>query len=57
MSFQFEELPNDMKMLAMLDGELSNSATFFSTFAKVEMTVLTGSSLHVNGNPGSMQID
>lgn len=35
MSFHFEELPNDMKMLAMLGGELSNSATFFSTFANV----------------------
>lgn len=35
MSFYFEELPNDMKMLAMLAGELSNSATFFSTFANV----------------------
>lgn len=34
-SFHFEELPNDMKMLAMLGGELSNSATFFSTFANV----------------------
>ncbi|CAH3154528.1 unnamed protein product [Pocillopora meandrina] len=29
------EVPNDMKMLAMLGGELSNSATFFSTFANV----------------------
>ena len=34
-SFHFEELPNDMKMLAMLGGELSNSATFFSTFVNV----------------------
>jgi len=34
-SFHFEELPNDMKMLAMLGRELSNSATFFSTFANV----------------------
>ena len=34
-SFHFEELPNDMKMLAMLGGELSNSATFFSSFANV----------------------
>lgn len=34
-SFHFEELPNDMKMLAMLGGELSNSAAFFSTFANV----------------------
>ena len=44
-SFHFEELPNDMKMLAMLGGELSNSATFFSTFANVstnDCTDLTG---------------
>lgn len=34
-NFRFEELPNDMKMLAMLGGELSNSATYFSTFANV----------------------
>ncbi|XP_048580094.1 uncharacterized protein LOC116606566 isoform X1 [Nematostella vectensis] len=34
-SFQFAELPNDMKMLAMLAGELSNAATYFSSFANV----------------------
>ena len=34
-TFHFEEIPNDMKMLAMLGGELPNSATFFSTFANV----------------------
>lgn len=34
-SFKFSELPNDMKMLAMLAGELSNSAKFFSSFANV----------------------
>lgn len=28
-SFTFEELPNDMKMLAMLAEELSNSAKLF----------------------------
>ena len=33
--FVFSELPNDMKMLAFLGGELSNSATFFSSFADV----------------------
>ena len=33
--FVIEELPNDMKMLAFLGGELSNSATYFSTFADV----------------------
>ena len=35
MSFHFEELPNETKMLTMLGGELSNSATFFSFFANV----------------------
>ena len=31
------ELPNDMKMLAYLAGELSNSAKYFSTFANVSI--------------------
>ena len=34
-TFCFEELPNDMKMLAMLSGELPNCATYFSSFANV----------------------
>ena len=33
--FVITELPNDMKMLAFLAGELTNSATYFSTFADV----------------------
>ena len=33
--FVVEELPNDMKMLVFLGGELSNSATYCSTFADV----------------------
>lgn len=33
--FVIEELPNDMKMLAFLGGELSNSTAYFSTFADV----------------------
>ena len=33
--FMFAELPNDMKMLAFLAGELTNSAKYFSTFADV----------------------
>ena len=33
--FKLGELPNDMKMLCMLAGELSNKATYFSTFANV----------------------
>ena len=33
--FKLGELPNDMKMLAFLAGELSNAAHFFSTFADV----------------------
>lgn len=37
-TFNIEELPNDMKMLAMLGGELSNAATYFSTFANVSTT-------------------
>ena len=33
--FKLEELPNDMKMLAMLSGELTISAKYFSPFANV----------------------
>ena len=33
--FKLEVLPNDMKMLAFLAGELSNSAYYFSTFGNV----------------------
>ena len=36
MSFNFERLPNDMKYLAFLAGELSISASYFSPFADVE---------------------
>ena len=35
MNFKFTELPNDMKMLAFLAGELTNSAKYFSSFADV----------------------
>ena len=45
-TFQFQVLPNDMKMLAMLDGELSNAGTYFFTFAnasKRDCTDLKGS--------------
>ena len=33
--FEFELLPNDMKYLAFIGGELSNAATYFSSFADV----------------------
>ena len=33
--FHVSEMHKDMKMLAFLGGELSNAATFFSTFANV----------------------
>ncbi|XP_068748992.1 uncharacterized protein [Montipora capricornis] len=38
--FCFSELPNDMKMLCFLAGELSNSATYFSTFADVSTATM-----------------
>jgi len=31
------EMPNDLKMLSFLAGELRNSATFFLTFANVSL--------------------
>jgi hypothetical protein len=33
--FEFAEIPNDMKMLCFLTGELSNSSKYFSTFGNV----------------------
>lgn len=36
--FKLGELPNDMKMLCFLAGELSNSAFYFSTFGNVTQT-------------------
>ena len=33
--FKVEGLPNDMKMLAFCNGELTNSAYFFTTFGNV----------------------
>ena len=33
--FKVTQLPNDMKMLSYLAGELSNAATYFSNFANV----------------------
>ena len=35
--FKLEELPNDMKMLAMLAGELTISAKYFSPLANVSL--------------------
>ena len=35
LKFYISELPNDMKMLAFLGGELSNSAKYYSSFADV----------------------
>lgn len=34
-TFSIGELPNDMKVLAFLSGELSNSAKYFSSFANI----------------------
>ena len=33
--FKLAELPNDIKMVAFLAGELSNTSTYFCTFANV----------------------
>lgn len=37
-TFSFDEFPNDMKMLAMLGGELNNAATYFSSFGNATLT-------------------
>ena len=36
--FRVGELPNDMKMLCYLSGELTNTATYFSSFANVSQS-------------------
>ena len=44
-TFSFELLPGDMKFIAFINGELSNSAKYFSSFANVsqeESSSLTG---------------
>lgn len=51
--FRVAELPNDMKMLAFLAGELSNSAKFFSSFANVS----TENCNDVNGTFGRGKSD
>ena len=38
MELKVTELPNDMKMLSVLAGELSNSSTHFTTFANVNQS-------------------
>ena len=44
-NFKCAELPNEMKMLAMLGGELANTAKLFSTFANVSKDNCTDSNL------------
>ena len=34
-TFSFDLLPGDMKLLAYINGELSNAAKYFSSFANV----------------------
>ena len=43
-NFKISELPNDMKMLAFLSGELSNRAKFFSSVADVSTETAKNSS-------------
>ena len=39
--FSFELVPSDMKFTAFLNGELSNAATYFSSFANVSLCDIT----------------
>ena len=39
--FKVTELPNNMKMLSFLAGELPKSATYFTTFANVNQKILS----------------
>lgn len=52
--FVFAKLPNDMKMLSFLAGKLSNSATYFSTFADLDVESI---SLKGNGTFGQNASD
>ena len=49
--FRLEMLPNDMKMLAFLAGELTNAAYYFSTFADVHKDD-TATNIHRKFNTG-----
>ena len=40
-SFSLELVPSDIKFTAFLDGELSNAATYFSSFANVSHSDIT----------------
>ena len=51
--FRFSELPNDMKMLAFLAGELPNSATYYSTFANVSQSDMTDVNKTFGSNPNN----
>ena len=59
--FQLGELPNDLKMLAFLAGELTNSAKYFITFADVsqddcnDITKSFGLSAHNDWKPWSYE--
>ena len=50
-SFPCEELPSDMKMLAMLGRELSNSTKFFSSFANASTNDCTDLSSTFGSSP------
>ena len=62
LSFTFELLPNDMKYLAFLGGELSISASYFSPFADVMKADINnpqgkfGSDPETSGIPGNIMI-
>ena len=49
-TFSFELVPSDMKFLCFLNGELSNSAGYFSSFANVSKADCTT----LNGKFGNM---
>lgn len=62
--FKISELPNDMKMLAFLAGELNNAARYFSSFADVSSSngkCLDGTFGREETNrwisPGNMMLD
>ena len=51
--FKFSKLPNDMKMLAFLAGELPNSATYFSTFGSVSQSDISDVNETFGSNPSN----
>lgn len=50
-TFSFELIPSDMKFTAFLNGELTNAATYFSSFADVSKSDCSLLGMHFGASP------